>query len=253
MRWRDSNSSDCFVIRCHYFYAIEYFGIQSLHFYATDNFLWHREAPFLFQWSFHQSGVINCKRLTDVLFKKERNIRQRDWRWVIKFLPILVLTWNSIKNDMNPKTSKSVLLRCSNGLLNSMRLTTVQLLKCIFPVGSTDFIWFETVKNGSKIFENAQVRQVFQKCPETDMKCPKNHRKHQKTSWNHFFRTFYKILFGKIWSNPVETSLDRIRVNLEFFRNLEYWDLEGSISGFFGFLRFLDFERFSIEESFIHN
>ena len=155
MRWLDSNSSDCFVIRCNYFYAIEFFGIQSLHFYATDNFLWHREAPFLFQWSFHQSGVINCKRLTDVLFKKERNIRQRDWRWVIKFLPILVLTWNSIKNDMNPKTSKSVLLRCSNGLLNSMRLTTVQLLKCIFSVGSTDFylIW-----NGEKRLENIWKR-----------------------------------------------------------------------------------------------
>ena len=47
VRWLDSDSSDCFVIRCHYCYAIEYFGIQALHFYATDNFLWHRKAPFL--------------------------------------------------------------------------------------------------------------------------------------------------------------------------------------------------------------
>ena len=72
---------------------------------------------------------------------------------------------------MNPKTSKSVLLRCSNGLLNSLRLTTVQLLKCIFQLVQQIFIWFETVKNGSKIFENAlgfkNVRKRIWNVPKT--------------------------------------------------------------------------------------
>ena len=90
-------------------------------------------------------------------------------------------------------------------------------------------------KTARKYLKTPKSVKCFKNVRKRIWNVPKTIENIKKTSWNHFFRTFYKILFGKIWSNPVETSLDWIRMNLEFFWNLEYWDFKGSISGFFGF------------------